>query len=166
MVTEAQNGEAMESTPLLSSGESIDAPMKDVGSTRTMFYQEFLTIPRYAIPVFCSQMLEFSLNFVPVISIGHLSTTALAAVSLGSMTANVTGASILQGLASGLDTVLPSAYTSSQPHLVGLWAQRMGGSFIPHYKAPSSSTDNLVCFIEAVVMAFALVVSITFLGMD
>ena len=60
-----------------------------------------------------------------VISVGHLSTTALAAISLGSMTANVSGFSIIQGFASALDTMLPSAWTSSQPYLVGLWAQRM-----------------------------------------
>ncbi|KAG6899342.1 hypothetical protein C0995_006229, partial [Termitomyces sp. Mi166 len=42
------------------------------------------------------------------------------------MTANVTGVSVLQGLASGLDTVLPAGFTSSQPQLVGLWTQRMG----------------------------------------
>ena len=63
---------------------------------------------------------------INLISIGHLSTTALAAVSLGTMTANVTGISVLQGLANGLDTVLPAAFTSSQPQLVGLWTQRMG----------------------------------------
>ncbi len=60
-----------------------------------------------------------------VISIGHISTTALAAISLGSMTASVTGFSIVQGLASALDTLLPPAWTSSEPQLVGLWAQRM-----------------------------------------
>lgn len=43
------------------------------------------------------------------------------------MTASVTGYSIIHGLASTLDTMLPSAWTSSQPQLVGLWAQRMGG---------------------------------------
>ena len=42
------------------------------------------------------------------------------------MTAGVTGLSILQGLASALDTMLPSAWTSPQPQLVGLWSQRMG----------------------------------------
>jgi MATE family multidrug resistance protein len=62
---------------------------------------------------------------VSVISIGHISTTALAAISLGSMTAGVSGYSVIQGLASALDTVLPSAWTSNQPRLVGLWAQRM-----------------------------------------
>ena len=63
-----------------------------------------------------------------VVSIGHISTTALAAVSLGSMTASVSGYSVIQGLTSALDTVLPSAWTSNQPQLVGLWAQRMSQS--------------------------------------
>ena len=45
------------------------------------------------------------------------------------MTASVTGYSIIQGFASTLDTMLPSAWTSSQPRLVGLWSQRMGTFF-------------------------------------
>ncbi|KAF8079286.1 multidrug/Oligosaccharidyl-lipid/Polysaccharide flippase [Lyophyllum atratum] len=89
-----------------------------------MFWQEMRAIAAYALPAFGSQLLEFSLVVVPVISVGHLSTKALAAISLASLTGSVTGASVLQGLASALDTLLPSAYTSSQPHLVGLWAQR------------------------------------------
>jgi MATE family multidrug resistance protein len=67
---------------------------------------------------------------VSVVSIGHISTTALAAISLGSMTASVTGYSVILGLTSALDTVLPSAWTSNQPQLVGLWAQRMGQCII------------------------------------
>ncbi|KAG6849901.1 hypothetical protein H0H93_003915 [Arthromyces matolae] len=126
---------ATESTPLLSETTNpLAKPDTDDASNEVMFRQELITIPRYSLPVFGSQLLEFSIVLVPVISIGHMSTTALAAVSLGSMTANVTGFSILQGLSSGLDTVLPSAWTSSQPQLVGLWSQRM-----------------------AVIMAFALV---------
>lgn len=70
-------------------------------------------------------MLEYSLVVASVVSIGHLSTTALAASTLGSMTSAVTGYSIIQGFATTLDTVLPSAYTSDQPQLVGVWAQRM-----------------------------------------
>lgn len=60
-----------------------------------------------------------------VVSIGHLSTAALAASTLGSMTASVTGYSIIQGFASTLDTMLPAAWTSDNPKLVGLWAQRL-----------------------------------------
>ena len=69
--------------------------------------------------------LEYSLVIASVVSIGHISTTALAASTLGSMTASVTGYSIVQGFASALDTMLPSAWTSSQPQHVGLWSQRM-----------------------------------------
>jgi MATE family multidrug resistance protein len=60
-----------------------------------------------------------------VVSIGHLSTVALAAATIGFMTANVTGLSVIQGLVSTLDTMLPGAWTSDQPQLVGLWTQRM-----------------------------------------
>ena len=72
-----------------------------------------------------THLFEYSLVIVSVVSIGHISTTALAAISLGSMTASVSGYSVIQGFTSALDTVLPSAWTSGQPHLVGLWAQRM-----------------------------------------
>ena len=41
------------------------------------------------------------------------------------MTAGVTGFSVVQGFASALDTLLPSAWTSGNPQLVGLWLQRM-----------------------------------------
>jgi hypothetical protein len=42
------------------------------------------------------------------------------------MTASVTGFSIIMGFVSTLDTMLPSAWTGGEPHLVGLWSQRMG----------------------------------------
>ena len=104
-----------------------------------MFREELAVLTKYAIPLavfgyvpsffhesfYSTQLLEYSLVVVSVISIGHISTTALAAISLGSMTASVSGYSVL-GLTSALDTVLPLTWTSNQPQLVGLWAQRMG----------------------------------------
>ncbi|KAL5520376.1 hypothetical protein ACEPAG_9600 [Sanghuangporus baumii] len=89
------------------------------------YWEETKILMKYTLPVFGTQLLEYSLVIASVISIGHLSTVALAASTLGSMTASVTGYSILQGFASTLDTVLPSAWTSDQPQLVGLWSQRM-----------------------------------------
>ncbi|PPQ85010.1 hypothetical protein CVT25_010399 [Psilocybe cyanescens] len=121
-----------ESTPLLSNPpiprieESVDRnPFSDDESSIKMFWEELWILAKYATPVFGTHVLEYSLVIVSVVSIGHISTTALAAISLGSMTASVSGFSILQGFASALDTLLPSAWTSPQPHLVGLWAQRM-----------------------------------------
>lgn len=83
---------------------------------------------------------------VSITSLGHLSTTALAASTLGSMTASVSGFSIIHGFTSTLDTMLPSAWTSSQPQLVGLWSHRMS-SFAPsistfHGLNPLASGDH------------------------
>lgn len=89
------------------------------------YWRECMIMVGYTLPVFGTHLLEYSLVVASVVSIGHLSTTALAASTLGSMTASVSGYSIIQGFASTLDTVLPSAWTSDQPQLVGLWAQRM-----------------------------------------
>ncbi|EGO29178.1 hypothetical protein SERLADRAFT_456573 [Serpula lacrymans var. lacrymans S7.9] len=100
-----------------------------------MFQEELRILTKYTVPVFITHLFEYSLIMASVVSIGHLSTTALAAATLGSMTANVSGYSIFQGFASTLDTMLPGAWTSSQPQLVGLWSQRMavvmGATLIP-----------------------------------
>ncbi|KAG2003352.1 hypothetical protein CC2G_003960 [Coprinopsis cinerea AmutBmut pab1-1] len=131
-----------EYTPLLAGPpvprieEEIDSdPSSDNESKLNMFFEEFRIISNYALPVFGTHLLEYTLIIVPVISIGHISTIALAAISLGSMTASVTGYSIIQGFCSALDTMLPSAWTSSHPEFVGLWAQRMGvvmaGTLVP-----------------------------------
>ncbi|GBE87674.1 Uncharacterized transporter [Sparassis crispa] len=90
-----------------------------------MYKEEIGILTKYTLPVFGTHLFEYSLVIASVVSIGHLSTTALAASTLGSMTASVSGFSIVQGFASTLDTMLPSAWTSSQPNLVGLWSQRM-----------------------------------------
>jgi MATE family multidrug resistance protein len=79
---------------------------------------------QYMIPTWLTHLLELSLNIVSVFSLGHLGVNELAASSLSSMTANVTGYSIIAGVVSALDSILPSAYTS-QPKTVGLFTQRM-----------------------------------------
>ncbi|KAG6837457.1 hypothetical protein H0H93_009000 [Arthromyces matolae] len=110
---------ANENTPLINPPvPRIDESFDDDDRPVHAFWEELRILTRYALPV-------FGLIMASVISIGHISTTALAAISLGSMTANVTAFSIIQGFASALDTMLPSAWTSSQPQLVGLWTQRM-----------------------------------------
>jgi MATE family, multidrug and toxin extrusion protein len=122
-------------------GPSTD-PVHSQGTAK-VYRDEFRILIKYTLPVFgyassfihcfwpdasvfSTHVLEYSLSIASVISIGHLSTVALAACTLGTMTASVTGYSIIQGLTSTLDTMLPSAWTSPQPQLVGLWTQRMG----------------------------------------
>ncbi|KAJ9477884.1 Ethionine resistance-conferring protein 1 [Pseudozyma hubeiensis] len=88
-------------------------------------WREARVLVGYTIPIFATHLLELSLSVASVFSLGHLGTVQLAAASLSSMTANVSGFSVLSGFISALDTLLPSAYTQ-QPKSVGLWTQRMG----------------------------------------
>ncbi|KAG2062769.1 MATE efflux family protein [Suillus decipiens] len=120
-----------ESTPLLTPlmpriQENVDFPCDGhEPSTVQMHWEELWILLKYALPVFGTHVLEHSMIMSSVVSIGHISTVALAAATIGFMTANVTGLSIIHGLVSTLDTMLPGAWTSDQPHLVGLWTQRM-----------------------------------------
>ncbi|QRV82038.1 MATE efflux family protein [Ceratobasidium sp. AG-Ba] len=70
-------------------------------------------------------LIEYSLVITSIITVGRLSTEKLAGASLGSITAGVTGFSIIQGFACALDSLLPAAWTSGNPTHVGLWTQRM-----------------------------------------
>lgn len=121
----------MENTPLLSTPFSrveedveclneVDGP-----NTWELIREECVILVKYSLPVFVTHLLEYSLIVASVVSIGHVSTVALAAATLGSMTASVSGYTIIQGLSSALDTLLPAAWASGQPQMVGLWSQRM-----------------------------------------
>ncbi|KAG1744263.1 MATE efflux family protein [Suillus lakei] len=120
-----------ENTPLLSTPiphieEDGDCSYERDGlSTWVVFREELGVLTKYTLPIFTTHLFEFSLNIASVVAIGHISTTALAAATLAFMTASVSGYAIVQGLVSALDTLLPAAWTSSHPQLVGLWSQRM-----------------------------------------
>ncbi|KAG1773613.1 MATE efflux family protein [Suillus placidus] len=120
-----------ENTPLLAPlipriRENVDFPCDGCEpSTAQMYWEELCILLKYSLPVFGTHVFEHSMIMSSVVSIGHISTVALAAATIGFMTANVTGLSIIHGLVSTLDTMLPGAWTSDQPHLVGLWTQRM-----------------------------------------
>ncbi|KZV68355.1 MATE efflux family protein [Peniophora sp. CONT] len=116
---------ANEYTPLLIPRIPEDSDVPAEVDPGRHWLDEVRILVRYTTPVFGTHLLEYSLQVASVIAIGHLSTAALAAGTLGTMTASVTGFSIVQGFASTLDTMLPSAWTSDNPRLVGLWAQRM-----------------------------------------
>ncbi|KAF8322158.1 multidrug/Oligosaccharidyl-lipid/Polysaccharide flippase [Clavulina sp. PMI_390] len=87
--------------------------------------EEAKMLMKYTAPIVGTQLLESTITLAAIVSIGHLSTYQLAGVTLGFMTANVTGLSIMLGFVSALDSLLPQAWTSNPP-LVGLWSQRMG----------------------------------------
>lgn len=95
------------------------------GKITTTWQREAKTITGYAAPLMVTFVLQYSLTVASIFTVGHLGKIELGAVSLASMTANITGFAIYQGLATSLDTLCAQAYGSGRKQLVGLQLQRM-----------------------------------------
>lgn len=112
------------------SGESdgeIMASFEDAVLTHritTNSWIEFVALTKSALPLVLTFLLECSFGAVSVFSVGHLGATELAAASLGSMTANISGYATTQGIATALDTLCPQAFGAEKYHLVGAYLQK------------------------------------------
>lgn len=109
-----------------SSYGSVEHPttvLKDDATPSTTFEKEFKIIGKNSIPMIITFFLQYSLTAVSIFSVGHIGKTELAAVSLSTMTFNIT-ASIFNGMATCLDTFCSQAYGAGKPKLVGLHFQR------------------------------------------
>lgn len=132
--------EATESTNLLpgdddssmsepgESAEDIDAKWEEAilnGQIQTTWRREAKVLVQYSAPLMLTFILQNSLTLTSVFTVGHIGKIELGAVSLGSMTANITGYAVYHGLATSLDTLCAQAYGSGRKKLVGLQLQRM-----------------------------------------
>ena len=95
------------------------------GKIKTTWQREAKTLWRYSSPLVITFILQYSLTVASIFAVGHIGAIELGAVSLASMTANISGYAIYQGLATSLDTLCAQAYGSGRKHLVGLQMQRM-----------------------------------------
>ena len=95
------------------------------GKIQTTWQREAKVLGRYSGPLVLTFLLQYSLTVASIFTIGHIGKVELGAVSLASMTANITGYAVYQGLATSLDTLCAQAYGSGRKKLVGLQTQRM-----------------------------------------
>jgi len=95
------------------------------GKIKTTWQRESKVLIQYSSPLVVTFLLQYSLTVASIFTIGHIGKVELGAVSLASMTANISGYAIYQGLATSLDTLCAQAYGSGKKHLVGLQLQRM-----------------------------------------
>lgn len=124
---------AMETSPLLNhtvaTGHDADARLpnseEDIDAVAETWQLEAKVLGGYSAPLILSFLLQQSLTVASVLTVGHMGTAELASVSLASMTANITGYAIYQGLATSLDTLCAQAYGAGRKELVGLCVQRM-----------------------------------------
>ncbi|CAI4509744.1 ethionine resistance protein [Saccharomyces cerevisiae] len=90
----------------------------------TTFKRETQVITMNALPLIFTFILQNSLSLASIFSVSHLGTKELGGVTLGSMTANITGLAAIQGLCTCLDTLCAQAYGAKNYHLVGVLVQR------------------------------------------
>ncbi|KAK3080944.1 hypothetical protein LTS18_011699, partial [Coniosporium uncinatum] len=95
------------------------------GKINTTWQREAKVLAKYSRSLILTFILQYSLTMASIFTVGHIGKVELGAVSLASMTANITGYSIYQGLATSLDTLCAQAYGSGKRTLVGLQLQRM-----------------------------------------
>ncbi|KAF7509512.1 hypothetical protein GJ744_007912 [Endocarpon pusillum] len=92
------------------------------GTTRTA---EAKLLAWNGAPLMLTSVLQNSFNVTTAIVAGHLGSSELAALALATMTTNVTGLAVYEGLATSLDTLCSQAYGGRNEKMVGLHMQRM-----------------------------------------
>ncbi|CAH02896.1 uncharacterized protein KLLA0_A06952g [Kluyveromyces lactis] len=96
---------------------------EDLSHAKVTANSELKVLASYSIPLIFTFLLEQMFPVVCSLTVGHLGRTELAAVSLASMTTNITYA-IFEGIATSLDTLCPLAYGSGNYYSVGVHMQR------------------------------------------
>lgn len=91
----------------------------------TTWTAESKLLARYSAPLIVTYLLQYSYSLVTVYVAGRLGTKELGAASLASMTANITGLCVYEGLAMSLDTLTSQAYGAGRKKLVGIHVSRM-----------------------------------------
>lgn len=87
------------------------------------FKSEAKVLASYCFPLMFTFLLEDIFPLVCSLTVGHLGKNELAAVSLASMTSNIT-LGFFEGIATSLDTLCPQAYGAGRYHSVGVHLQR------------------------------------------
>ncbi|CAI8583832.1 unnamed protein product [Vicia faba] len=75
-------------------------------------------------PLVSVTLLNFGINLISVMFVGHLGELALSGASMATSFASVTGFSLLVGMASALDTLCGQSYGAKQYRMLGVHMQR------------------------------------------
>ncbi|CAN1122744.1 Protein DETOXIFICATION 1 [Linum perenne] len=79
-----------------------------------MFVEEVKQQGRIAAPMVAVALLQYLLQVVSMVMVGHLGTLPLSSVAIAISLTNVTGFSLLSGMAGGLETLCGQAYGAKQ----------------------------------------------------
>ncbi|KAI5591441.1 hypothetical protein BDE02_04G080300 [Populus trichocarpa] len=85
------------------------------------FVQELKKAGYLAAPMVAVSVLQYLLQVVSVIIVGHLGALALSSAAIATSITNVTGFSLLSGMAGGLETLAGQAYGAKQYQKLGTY---------------------------------------------
>ncbi|SCW01222.1 LAFE_0D07778g1_1 [Lachancea fermentati] len=103
--------------------EIVEGEEEDFKKETVTFKSEAKVLLSYSLPLIFTFLLEQIFPMVCSLTVGHLGKNELAAVSLASMTTNITLA-VFEGISTSLDTLCPQAYGSGNYRSVGIHLQR------------------------------------------
>ncbi|KAK2653770.1 hypothetical protein Ddye_013626 [Dipteronia dyeriana] len=86
--------------------------------------REAISIAKIALPMVLTGLLLYSRSMISMLFLGHLGELALAGGSLAVGFANITGYSVLSGLAMGMEPICGQAFGAKKHTLLGLTLQR------------------------------------------
>ncbi|PWA72223.1 Multi antimicrobial extrusion protein [Artemisia annua] len=90
----------------------------------SLVVNEAISIAKIAIPMILTGLLLYSRSMISMLFLGHLGELALAGGSLAIGFANITGYSVLSGLAMGMEPICGQAFGAKRHTLLGLCLQR------------------------------------------
>ncbi|WOL09465.1 hypothetical protein Cni_G18218 [Canna indica] len=111
-------------------GPNGEEGAKDIFSGSLCFWRdpsviaEVMRLLSLAVPLIVASLLQYCLQLISVMFVGHLGELPLSGASMAASFANVTGFSVLLGMASALDTLCGQAYGAKQYHMLGIHTQR------------------------------------------
>jgi MATE family multidrug resistance protein len=85
-----------ETTSLLKANSQWESAA-EAGAIHTTYLRELIVVTKSALPLWVTFVLQYSLTISSIFAAGNLGKDELAGVSLGSMTATITGYSVYQG---------------------------------------------------------------------
>ncbi|KAK7394183.1 hypothetical protein VNO78_14704 [Psophocarpus tetragonolobus] len=89
--------------------------------TRRAMREELKKVGTIAAPMVVASALQYLLQVVSLIMVGHLNQLSLASVAIATSLTNVSGFSVLSGMAGGLETLCGQAFGAEQYEKFGLY---------------------------------------------
>ncbi|XP_076897006.1 protein DETOXIFICATION 16-like [Bidens hawaiensis] len=110
--------------PLIQSQFNDENLHQEDGDLRTQVVNEVKKQIGLAGPLVAVSLLQYSLEVISIMFVGHLGQLPLSSASMATAFASMTGFSVLLGLGSALETLCGQAFGAKQYHMLGIQMQR------------------------------------------